>query len=223
MYIVIVGGGKVGWGAARDLLASDHEICIIEREPATAAAIKHELGEIALVGDGTEVHVQRAAGVNRADVVVAASGRDQANLAVCQVAQHRFGVERVIARINDPRNEPIFRAVGIHSTISATSAIVASIEEELAVGLFRLSQLRSSPFELLEIVIPPHATVAGRTVKQLGLPPRTILSLLLHPNGEPELPQPDSRIQAGDIVLAVTQPHFENSLRSLLTSAEDQP
>ena len=221
MYIVIVGGGKVGWGAARDLLASSHEVCVIEREPQTAAAIKDELGEIAVLGDGTEVHVQRAAGLNRADVVVAATGRDQANLAVCQVAQHRFGVERVIARINDPRNEPIFQAVGIRSTISATAAIVASIEQEVASGLFRLSELRSSAFELVEIVIPAQARVAGATVRELGLPPRTLLTLILHPDDQPEVPAPDSPIQPGDIVLAITQPHFEDTLRAILTTTHD--
>ncbi len=217
MYIIIVGGGKVGWGAARDLLGGGHEVCIIEREPNTAWAINDELGEVAVLGDGTEVHVQRAAGMARADIVVACTGRDQANLAVCQMAQTRFGVNRVITRINDPRNEPIFKAVGINAAISATSAIVASIEQEVGTSLVRLAELRSSAFALLEVVIPPDAPAVGRTVRELRLPPHTVLTLILHPGGEPEVPGPDSRLQADAIVLAVTQPEHQHLLQRILT------
>jgi len=217
VYIIIVGGGKGGWGAARDLLAAGHEVCIIEREPQTAWAINDELGEVALNGDGTEVHVQRAAGMNRADVVVAATGRDQANLAVCQVAQQRFDTARVIARINDPRNEAIFRAVGITATISATRAILSSIEQEVDANMFRLLELRSDEFELVEVVIPAAAAVIGRAVRHLGLPPRTVLTLMLRPGGRPEVPGPDTVLEADAVVLAVTEPAQEERLRRLLT------
>ncbi len=217
MYIIIVGGGKVGWGVARDLLAAGHEVCIIEREPQTAWAINDELGEVALLGDGTEVRVQRAAGMNRADVVVAATGRDQANLAVCQVAQQRFDTARVIARINDPRNEAIFRAVGITATISATRAILSSIEQEVDSNMFRLLELRSDEFELVEVVIPAESEAIGRAVRHLGLPPRTVLTLILRPGGRPEVPGPDSILEPGAVVLAVTEPAQEERLRRLLT------
>ena len=141
---------------------------MIEREPQTAWEINDELGEVALVGDGTEVRVQRAAGMNRADVVVAATGRDQANLAVCQVAQQRFETARVIARINDPRNEAVFRAVGISATISATRAILSSIEHEVDANMLRLMELRSTEFELVEVVIPAGARVIGQPVAVSG-------------------------------------------------------
>lgn len=220
MYIIIVGGGKVGRGAARDLISAGHEVCVIEREPQIAWAINDELGDVALVGDGTEVRVQRTAGMNRADVVVAASGRDQANLAVCQVAQQRFGASRVIARINDPRNEAIFRAVGISTTISATRAIVSSIEHEVDANMLRLLELSGTEFELVEVVVPPDAPVVGRMVRHLGLPPRTVLTLILRPGGRPEVPGPDSVLEPNAIVLAVTEPEQEERLRRLLTGAE---
>ncbi len=220
MYIIIVGGGKVGRGAARDLLDAGHEVCVIEREPQTAWEINDELGEVALVGDGTEVRVQRAAGMNRADVVVAATGRDQANLAVCQVAQQRFETARVIARINDPRNEAVFRAVGISATISATRAILSSIEHEVDANMLRLMELRSTEFELVEVVIPAGARVIGQPVRYLGLPPRTVLTLILRPGGRPEVPGPDSLLEAEAVVLAVTEPAQEERLRRLLTGVE---
>ena len=218
MYIIIVGGGKVGRGAARDLIGMGHEVCIVERDANSAYSINNELGEVALLGDGAEIHVQRAAGMSRADVVVACTGRDQANLAVAQTAQTRFGVQKVVARINDPRNERIFRALGFHNTISATAAIVAAIEQEVSAGLSRLTQLRSTAFVLAEIIIPPLAASVGRTVRELQLPAHTVLALIIREDDDPEVPGPNTVIQAGDIVIAVTQPQHDATLRAALTT-----
>lgn len=217
MYIIIVGGGKVGRGAARDLMDMGHEVCVVERDGNTAWAINNELGEVALLGDGAEIHVQRAAGMNRADVVVACTGRDQANLAVAQTAQTRFNVAKVIARINDPRNEPIFQTLGFHYTISATTAIVNAIEQEVSAGLTRLTQMRSTAFVLAEHVIPSLAPCVGCTVRDLDLPPHTVLALIIHKDDEPEIPGPNTTIHAADVIVAVTQPEHEPALRLALT------
>ena len=217
MYIIIVGGGKVGRGAARDLIEMGHEVCIVERDANTAWSINNELGEVALLGDGAEIHVQRAAGMNRADVVVACTGRDQANLAVLQTAQTRFNVPKVISRINDPRNERIFQALGFNDTISATTAIVNAIEQELGAGLSRLTQLRSTAFVLAEHIIPNLAPCVGCAVRDLDLPPRTVLALIIHEDDEPEIPGPNTTIHAADVIIAVTQPQHESALRAALT------
>lgn len=220
MYIILVGGGKVGRGAARDLIEMGHEVCVVERDANTAWSINNELGEVALLGDGAEIHVQRAAGMNRADVVVACTGRDQANLAVAQTAQTRFNVAKVIARINDPRNERIFRALGFNFLISATTAIVNAIEEEVSAGLTRLTQLRSSAFILAEHVIPRLAPCVGCAVRDLDLPPHTVLALIIRADDEPEIPGPNTTIHAADVIVAVTQPQYESALRSALTGED---
>lgn len=217
MYVILVGGGKVGRGAAHDLIQMGHEVCVVERDGNTAWSLNNELGEVALLGDGAEIHVQRAAGMNRADVVVACTGRDQVNLAVAQTAQTRFNVPKVIARINDPRNERIFRSLGFHNTISATTAIVSAIEQEVSAGLSRLTQLRSSAFVLAELVIPQLAPAVGCQVRDLNLPPHTVLALIVRDDDEPEIPGPNTMIQSGDIVIAVTQPQHESGLRAALT------
>ena len=217
MYIIIVGGGKVGRGTARDLIEMGHEVCVVERDANTAWSINNELGEVALLGDGAEIHVQRAAGMNRADVVVACTGRDQANLAVAQTAQTRFNVAKVISRINDPRNERIFQALGFHYTISATTAIVNAIEQEVSAGLSRLTQLRSTAFVLAEHTIPRLAACVGCTVRDLDLPPHTVLALIIREDDEPEIPGPNSTIHAADVIIAVTQPQHEPALRAALT------
>ena len=223
MYIVIVGGGKVGRGAARDLLLMGHEVCIIERDADTAWSINHELGEVALVGDGTEVHVQEAAGMNRADVVVACTGRDQANLAVGQTAQTRFDAGKVIARINDPRNARIFRALGFDNVVSATTSIVSAIESEVNKGLeslTRLTQLASSPFILSQHRVPATAAAIGCTVRELSLPPNTLLVLVDREDDEAQIPGPSTTIHADDLVIAVTHQQHESALRAALTGSE---
>ena len=217
MYIIIVGGGKVGRGAARDLIEMGHEVCVVERDANTAWSINNELGEVALLGDGAEIHVQRAAGMNRADVVVACTGRDQANLAVGQTAQTRFNVDKVISRINDPRNERIFRALGFTFTISATTAIVSAIEQEVSAGLTRLTQLRSTAFILAELAIPHLAPAVGCTVRELSLPSHTVLALVIREDDQPEVPGPNTIINAADVIVAVTQPQHEAELRMILT------
>ncbi len=217
MYIIIVGGGKVGRGAARDLIDMGHEVCVVERDANTAWSINNELGEVALLGDGAEIHVQRAAGMNRADVVVACTGRDQANLAVGQTAQTRFNVGKVISRINDPRNERIFRALGFTFTISATTAIVSAIEQEVSAGLTRLTQLRSTAFILAELAIPHLAPAVGCTVRDLSLPPHTVLALVIREDDQSEVPGPNTIINAADVIVAVTQPQHEAELRMVLT------
>lgn len=221
MYIIIVGGGKIGFGAARDLIAAGREVCVVERDPHAARAVAAELGEVALLGDGTEVHVQRAAGMARADVVVAATGRDQANLAVCQVAQLRFDAPRVIARINDPRNERIFREVGIGHTISATRSIVAAIEHEVETGAASLLDLRCSSHALLEIEVGPASPADGARIADLDLPPDSQIALII-PNGlPPRKPAPDDRAEAGDSMVAFALPRQQEALLSLFQPAGD--
>ena len=218
MYIVIVGGGQVGAQTARELVAFGHEVTVIERDAATVHALNNELGEIAILGDGTEVSTQDEAGVNRADLVVATTGRDEANLAVAQVAKQRFGTARVIARINFPKNEEIFRVVGVDITVSATSAIMSQIEQALpSTPLIRLLELHGSPFELVEVVIGADAATVGHAVRDLQLPDQALLALVVHTDGRPELPTGATRLTSGAVVLAVTLPEHEAELRHGLT------
>lgn len=221
MYIIIVGGGKVGEQAAGELVASGHEVTLIERDPNKVNDINEELGEIAILGDGTEVRLQAEAGMDRADLVIAATGRDEVNLAVAQIAKQRFHAPRVIARINNPKNEEIFKVLGVDVTVSATQAILAHIEQELPVHpVIHLLELRGSEFELVEVVVPDEAPTLGRAVGSLELPPQVQLSLVIHRDGRPEVPNADTVIEAGAAVVAVTLPEHEAALRRVLTGAD---
>ena len=134
MYAIIVGGGKVGFYLARHMLEDGHEVLVIEREAAKCSQIAEELGDIVLRGDGCEAITLASAGMGRADLCVAVTGDDEDNLVACQVAKAKFEVPRTIARINNPKNELIFRQLGIDTTVSATSVILAQIEQELPIA-----------------------------------------------------------------------------------------
>src|SRR5262245_1133608 len=128
MYAIIIGGGKVGFYLAKHMLEDGHEVLVIERDAAKCAGIAEELGDIVLKGDGCEAVTLASAGMGRADLCVAVTGDDEDNLVACQVAKTKFEVPRTIARINNPKNELIFRQLGIDTTVSATSVILAQIE-----------------------------------------------------------------------------------------------
>lgn len=222
MYIVIVGGGKVGFYLAKGLLEEGHEVLIIERDqkdPHRSEHIAEELGnEAVLRGDGCEAATQESAGVARADTLIAVTGEDEDNLVACQVAKSRFKVPRTIARINNPRNELIFKRLGIDTTVSATGAILGHIEQELPTHrLVPLLTLRGGELEIVEVRIRAGSPVVGKRVRDIDLPERTLISLVVDGAGSPGIPNGETVLQAEDAVVVITRPEVERELRQILT------
>ena len=217
MYIVIVGGGKVGFYLAKELVEAGHEVLVIERDPSKAEEIAETLGEIVMHGYGEEAAIQEQAGSGRADLFLAVTGEDEANLVACQVARHRFQVKRIVARINDPKNEEIFLKLGIDVTVSATSVILSQIEQELPVHpLIPLLQLRSG-FEIVEVKIPDEAGVLGDKLGDIELPERSLVWGIVDADGNPKVATADTVLHQGDEVVAVTLKESEDALRAALT------
>ncbi len=217
MYIVIVGGGKVGFYLAKELVEAGHEALVIENDPSTAAQIAETLGEIVMRGDGCEAAIQEQAGSARADLFLAVTGEDEANLVACQVARHRFNAKRIVARINNPRNETIFRKLGIDVTVSATSVILSQIEQELPVHpLIPLLQLRGG-FEIVEVKIPDGSGVLGDKLGDIELPERSLVWGIVDADGNPKAATADTVLHPGDEVVAVTLKETEEALRAALT------
>ena len=215
MYVIIAGGGKVGYHLGQELLSGGNEILIIERDPARAASIAEELGDAVLQGDSCEVTTLDAAGVSRADLVAAVTGDDEDNLVICEVATRR-GVPRTIARINNPKNELLFKKRGIETTISATQAVLAQIEQELPTSdMIQLLQLHNG-LELVEIKLPETSPVAGRSVREVLLPPESLISLVVDPGGVPRIPSGETRLNAGDALVVVTRKDNEQMLKEAL-------
>src|SRR3990172_6393519 len=218
MYIVVVGGGKVGFYLAKELVEANHEVLVIERDPAKCAEIAEVLGEIAMRGDGCEAAIQERAGVGRADLLLAVTGEDEDNLVSCQVARHVFQVPRAVARINNPKNELIFRKLGIDSTVSATSAIMSHIEQELPThSLISLLTLRRG-FEIVEIKIPGESAIVGRPLRDALLPNQSLVWGVVDAEGNPKAPTPDTVLHVGDDVVAVTLQESEEPLPAALTA-----
>jgi trk system potassium uptake protein TrkA len=131
MYIIVVGGGRVGYYLAKGLLDEKHEVLVVEKDANICEEINEELGSISLRGDGCEASTLAEAGAERADMVIAVTGEDEDNLVSCQVSKHKFNVPRTIARTRNPKNETLFKMLGIDVTISSTNVILEHIEEEV--------------------------------------------------------------------------------------------
>jgi trk system potassium uptake protein TrkA len=218
MYIIVVGGGKVGYYLAKELVAEQHEVLVIEQNGERCSMIAEELGDIVMQGDGCEVATLEKAGMARADMVTAVTGDDEDNLAACQVAKHRFSVPRTVARINNPKNELIFKKLGIDTTVSATAVILAHIEQELpSHPLITLMTLKGGGLEIVEVKVPSDADVVGKSIKEILLPHQSLITLVVGADGNPRLPAGDTVIQAGDEVVAVTMRESEEVLRAALT------
>ncbi len=216
MYIIVVGGGKVGYYLTRTLLSDGHEVLIIEIDPRKAARIEEELGEVVLQGDGCEATTLEGAGTQRAEVFVAVTGDDEDNLISCQLAKRKFGVSRTVARINNPANERIFRALGIDVTISSTQLILSQIEQEIpATALSHLLTLRHADLEVVEAKLAPGSRVIGQALRDLPLPSDCVIPVLIR-GGKTVIPSGDTVLQVGDEVLAVTKTSSEDALRELL-------
>ena len=220
MYIIIVGGGEIGYYLAKALLDEGHEVLVLEKNPGRKEFICDELGSICARGDGCETATLETAGTGRADMLIAVTGDDEDNLVACQVAKHKFNVPRTIARIKNPKNEAIFKKLGIDVTVSSTNIILESIEEEVPThALTHLLNIREQGLEIVEVKIPPDSAIVGKTVKELSLPPESILSLIISKQHKPQVPTANTVIQAEDQIIAVTPPELEEALRTALRDA----
>jgi len=205
VYIIVVGGGKVGYYLAKELLEAGHELVILEKNAGRARQIADELGSIVLNRDGCEGKYLAEAGANRASIICAVTGDDDDNLVVCQMAKHHFDVPRTIARVNNPRNEDLFHHLGVDEIISPTRMALASIEQDIPVHeLLHLAQLKGGEMELVEAQIAEGSPALGRKPTDINLPEGSSLFLLLRGNNVQPV-RPDTVFQAGDKVLAVAK------------------
>ena len=217
MYIIIVGGGKVGYYLSKALLDEGHEVLVIEKKESKCDFICNELGSVCMRGDGCEAATLAEIGTNRVDMLIAVTGDDEDNLVACQVAKHKFNVSRTIARINNPKNETIFKKLGIDVTVSSTNIILENIEEELPTHpLTHLLAIRDKGLEIVEVKIPPDSNIAGKSVKELLLPQECELALIIPREEKPHVPTDKTILQAEDRIIAITPPESEGVLRAAL-------
>src|ERR671927_654805 len=197
MYAIVAGGGKVGFFLARELIEHEHEVLLIENNAERAESIANELGNVVLRGNADEASTLAEAGAERADVVVAVTGDDEDNLVLLQVAKRRFGTRRTIARINDPRNENLFRMLGIDATMNATQVMLSVLEQEIPQSnLVPLLRLRNTDVEVVEAIIDNRSTLVGHALREVDLPPESTIAVVIR-NDAAFFPNGATILQAG--------------------------
>ena len=219
LYVIIAGAGKVGWNLARELIEKGHEVTVLEQDRRRYLTVEQELEHAVQYGDSTELWVLERAGIQRADLVVAVTGDDEDNIIVCQVAKEKYGVEKSIARVNDPRNQPHFDMVGINLTVSATATILALIEHELPQHeLVTLIDLKRENLEIVEFAIDAGSPAAGQLVRDLNLPGGSRL-ISVSRAGRAEIAVGETELRPGDLVMAILEPGAEEDLKRVLMPA----
>jgi trk system potassium uptake protein TrkA len=216
MFVLVVGGGKVGYYLTKELIASGHEVVLMEKDRRRSEQIADEIGSVVISQDGCEGKYLREAGANRADIVAAVTGDDEDNLVICQMAKHHFDVPRTIARVNNPKNEALFRHLGVDEIISPTRMILGSIEQDIPVHeLLHLAALGIGELEIIEAHLQAGSPAVGRLAVDLTMPPGCSLFGVIR-NGAPARLRSDTVLAEGDKVIAIGRPDCEEELRHQL-------
>jgi trk system potassium uptake protein TrkA len=218
MFVIIVGGGKTGSQLAAQLLGEGHQIRLIEDRPAMLERLRQELPEgVVVAGDGSSPRVLELAGIERADVLAAVTGEDEANLVITTLARFEFNVPRIIARVNNPKNAWLFdQEMGVDVALNQTDILARLIAEEMSLGdMMTLLKLRKGEFSLVEEKVHPEALAVGKALRDLPLPPECVFVALIR-KGQMVIPRGDTVLQAVDEVIALVKAQQLSGLAALL-------
>ncbi|MBM3273775.1 MAG: NAD-binding protein [Candidatus Sericytochromatia bacterium] len=216
MYILVAGGGKVGLHLIRTLLRQGHEIGLVEQDRRVCSLVVEELNEVIVIhGDATSPENLARAGGYHSDVVVAAAGRDQDNYMICKVAKELFNVKRAVARVNDPRNEELFRISGVDFIISVTSMVSQAIEAEIVPHAMMTLFTWHERMSMVEVDLEETSPVVGMPIRKLDFPTGSILAAIWR-KGEPVIPDGNTVLLAGDEIFAVSVKGTEDQLKRAL-------
>ena len=219
MYVIVVGGGKVGYYLTKQLLSEGHEVLLLEKDRRRQAALAEQMGEVVMQGDGCEVRIMSEAGFGRADVIVAVTGDDEDNLVICQMAKRKFEAPRTVARVNDPDNLALFEKLGIDTTVSSTQIIFNLLDQQIETGeIIPLAALKNGNIEIVAITVSERSPVLGRNVRDLPLPGDALIISVVREQ-HAMLPQGDVRFENGDTAIAMVVADEEPQLRHIFTEA----
>src|SRR5947199_9949883 len=198
MYVIVAGAGKVGGNLGRQMIAKDQEVTLIESDHRRYRIVQEELEHAVAYGDATELWVLERAGIQRADLVIAVTGDDEDNILICQMAKEKYGVQRIVARVNNPRNLQHFKLLAIQPAVSATDLILRLIEHEVPeYGLVQLLALEEEHLEIIEVEVGHGSMAAGKRVADVMLPDRSLIISVLR-GGTGFVPKAESVTEAGD-------------------------
>jgi trk system potassium uptake protein TrkA len=216
VYIIVVGGGKVGYYLTKTLLNEGHEVLLIERDHGKVETYSERFGSVVLEGDGAEASTLATAGAARADVLIAVTGEDEDNLVICQMAKHKFHVDKTIARVNNPKNEQLFKLLDTDVTVSQTNYILGLIEQAIPKRAFiHLLNLRHADLAIIEATIGPDSPVAYKKIEEIDLPVSCVIAAIAR-QADVIVPDGSTEILPNDEIIAVTHRTEEDELRRLL-------
>jgi trk system potassium uptake protein TrkA len=216
MRVVIAGAGSVGRSIALELIENGHHVLLVDRSPEVVQSSKVP-GAHWLTADACEIARLHEAGLESADVVVAATGDDKANLVVSLLAKTEFGVPRTVARVNNPKNEWMFdEAWGVDVAVSTPRLMTALIEEAVSVGdLVRIFQFQQGHATMVGLTLPDASPLVGTRVGDVDWPMDTVLVAIIRED-RPIAPSSDDSLEGRDELLILTQPDFEEEIQRML-------
>ena len=222
MKSIVIGGGKVGYNLLKTLKERGYDVTLVERDEAVCRKIADEINSDLICGDGTDIDVLRDAGIYKADIIAAVTGSDEENLVVCQIAKKGFGIGKSIARINNPKNMPMFKALGVDQTVCSTEVIANLIEYEFDRDVCKIVQtFDRGAMILAEASINEHSRWLNAFVKDLILPNECILASILR--GEKVIfPRGDTQIVLNDSVHIITNRTTFPEIKKLFRSGGSQ-
>lgn len=213
MFIVIAGGGKVGYYLTKTLLSFRHKVTVIEPNPDLCGKLANELNISIINGDGTDIDYLAEADADKAHIFIAVTGKDEDNLIACQLAKSNFGVARTIARVNNPKNIQVFERLGVDIAVSSTSIIADLIEQEVDYsGMKTLMRLKSGKLVLSEILINKNSPVCEKSLKDVNLPKDCILISVIR-DEEVVIPNGYTVLHEGDYIIAVSSQEDQQELK----------
>jgi len=205
MYVIIIGGGNVGHYLAHCLFEDKHTIALVEKDRAICDRIGQEIDILVVSGDGCEIAVLEAAGIERADVLAAVTGSDEDNLVICQLAKEVFHIDRTVARVNDSRNEHIFNELGVDVPIDSTGILARVIEEEVSLSDFvNLVTFRKGKLALVRFDLPAESPIISKKVSEVTLPVESVLVAIVRGDGV-FIPHGDTVFKPQDEIVALTR------------------
>ena len=215
-YAIITGGGKIGYYLTRSLINANYEVLLLEKDRTMYHRLSADLGDVVMQGDGCDPLVLKHAGIERADLIVVATGDDADNLVTCQMVAHCFSKTRIIARVNNPDNEEFFEKIGIKERVSGTRAVLDLLDRKVGASpMHLLGVLEKSNVEAVEVELGTKSPLIGRTLGTVTLPKDTLIISVLR-DGSAFVPDGDTVFQDNDEIIALVPPHLEAALRGFI-------
>ena len=200
-FILIVGGGHLGYHLAKELIEKEYEVIIIERDKSIADTIRKELGDVVVLGDGTDLGVLKMAGIERADLVVTTTGYDEDNFTIALMAKNQFKVNETFSRLRDPNNEEIFKLCGITQTVCSTSVILELLEQSIEKkSIIPIAALDKGNIEVLDLVLDQYSPAIGVKIRDLGVPSGVLIISVIR-GDKSIIPKADTSLTVDDEII----------------------